>query len=85
MEFLLLDIADLFFQSSYRVLCLKVKNHVVEKMGLRMEMPTYWRFIFYVCMGLINLTTHTFPLFFLGSDLLDLCLISFFLPPRYVI
>jgi hypothetical protein len=40
--------------------------------GLRMEMPTYWRFIFYVCMGLINLTTHTFPLFFLGSDLLDL-------------
>jgi hypothetical protein len=33
MEFLLLDIADLFFQSSYRILCLTVKNHVVEKMG----------------------------------------------------
>ena len=33
MEFLLLDIADLFFQSSYRILCLTVKNHVVEKTG----------------------------------------------------
>jgi hypothetical protein len=33
-EFLLLDIADLFFQSSYRILCLTVKNHVVEKTGL---------------------------------------------------
>ncbi len=39
MEFLLLDIADLFFQSSYRILCLTVKNHVVEKTGhgVRME------------------------------------------------
>ena len=34
MEFLLLDIADLFFQSSYRISCLTVKNHVVEKTGL---------------------------------------------------
>jgi hypothetical protein len=34
MKFLLLDIADLFFQSSYRILCLTVKNHVVEKTGL---------------------------------------------------
>ena len=33
MEFLLLDIADLFFQSSYWISCLTVKNHVVEKMG----------------------------------------------------
>ena len=33
MEFLLLDIADLFFQSSYRISCLTVKNHVVEKTG----------------------------------------------------
>jgi hypothetical protein len=33
MEFLLLDIADLFFQSSYWILCLTVKNHVVEKTG----------------------------------------------------
>jgi hypothetical protein len=33
MESLLLDIADLFFQSSYRSLCLTVKNHVVEKTG----------------------------------------------------
>jgi hypothetical protein len=33
MEFLLFDIADLFFQSSYRILCLTVKNHVVEKTG----------------------------------------------------
>ena len=38
MEFLLLDIADLFFQSSYRILCLTVKNHVVEKTGPRAEM-----------------------------------------------
>ena len=34
MEFLLLDVADLFFQSSYRLSCLTVKNHVVEKTGL---------------------------------------------------
>jgi hypothetical protein len=33
MEFLLLDIADLFFQSSYRISCLTLKNHVVEKTG----------------------------------------------------
>ena len=33
MEFLLLDIADLFFKSSYRISCLTVKNHVVEKTG----------------------------------------------------
>jgi hypothetical protein len=37
MEFLLLDIADLFFQSSYRILCLTVKNHVVEKTGPRIH------------------------------------------------
>ena len=37
MEFLLLDIADLFFQSSYRILCLTVKNHVVEKTGPRIR------------------------------------------------
>ena len=34
MEFLLLDIADLIFQSSYWISCLTVKNHVVEKTGL---------------------------------------------------
>jgi hypothetical protein len=33
MEFLLLDIADLFFQSSNWISCLSVKNHVVEKTG----------------------------------------------------
>jgi len=33
MEYLLLDIADLIFQSSYWILCLTVKNHVVEKTG----------------------------------------------------
>ena len=33
MEFLLLDVADLFFQSSYRIFWLTVKNHVVEKTG----------------------------------------------------
>ena len=33
LEFLLLDTADLLLQSSYRLSCLTVKNHVVEKMG----------------------------------------------------
>ena len=33
MEFLLLDTADLLLQSSYRLSCLTVKNHVVEKAG----------------------------------------------------
>ena len=34
LEFLLLDTADLLLQSSYRLSCLTVKNHVVEKTGL---------------------------------------------------
>ena len=33
MEFLLLDIADLIFQSSYWISCLTAKNHVAEKTG----------------------------------------------------
>ena len=33
LEFLLLDTADLLLQSSYRLSCLTVKNHVVEKTG----------------------------------------------------
>ena len=37
MEFLLLDIADLIFQSSYWISCLTVKNHVAEKTGLKWE------------------------------------------------
>ena len=35
LEFLLLDTADLLLQSSYRLSCLTVKNHVVEKTGQR--------------------------------------------------
>ena len=39
MEFSLLDTADLFFQSSYLILCLTVKNHVVEKTGPSTDDP----------------------------------------------
>jgi hypothetical protein len=45
MAFLLLDIADLFFQSSYRTLCLTVKNHVVEKTG----QDQYYHLAYYIC------------------------------------
>ena len=42
MEFLLLDIADLIFQSSYWISCLTVKNHVVEKTGPNLN--NHWFF-----------------------------------------